>query len=100
MKKKPKNKSVCSQCAHFDTDAMKCTAKGGKLSGIELTDDLADADHDCAMYEEAYYRVTPKGLLWDALYNAGITMQDKTFDKVWESFAENMQKLGYTEEKR
>ncbi len=99
MGKKPENKSVCIGCAHFDMDAMKCTAKGGKLSGIELTGSLAQAEHDCTIYKEAHFMVTPKGLLWSALYNAGIDLQDKPFDKVWEFFAENMRKFGYTEER-
>lgn len=98
--KESKERACCISCRHFDVDQMRCTLPCGKLRDITLTDSLAEAENDCPDFEEAVYRLTPRGILWVALYKAGIEVEDDEFDAIWKEFEDGMKEAGFIEERR
>lgn len=93
-----KNNSICGCCAHFNEDTNKCKNKKGKLYGIKLTEQLFAAEHDCSKYEEVTYVITPKGLLLNAMQEAGVEVDGRTFESIWNEFVSGMEKHGYLKE--
>lgn len=87
--------SVCAECVHFDRDDCICTQNKGKLAGIRLSESLSEAIHDCEAYEEVRYRLTPKGILFCVLREAGYDIPDEELSQIWESFEEGMTNAGY-----
>lgn len=90
-----KEKACCIICNHFDVDQMRCTLPCGKMRGITLTDSLAEAENDCPDFDEAYYRLTPKGILSYALGKVGIEVEDDELSTIWREFEEGMIEAGY-----
>lgn len=88
-------KPNCASCAHFDDEKETCLHPQGKLQGIQLNESLATADHDCAVFEEAVYRLSPRALFKFALEDAKIKFSEKKLDFAWEKFVANMEKHGY-----
>lgn len=93
-----KNKAKCANCAYYNPSNMICTTDG-KLSGIEMTPSLADAEHDCGRYDEVTYRLTPKSLLSIALEDAGVDVTIDELTLIWDSFEAMMEKHGYVKSK-
>ena len=71
----------------------ECPACGRKCP---VPDDEGICAHE--KREEVYYRLTPKGCLVSALINAGVQLDTKTLDDVWNDFTETMTNLGYIQE--
>ena len=44
------------------------------------------------------YVLTPKGIAWSAMYEAGIKFTEEQFDKFWKIFNDEMIRFGYVDE--
>lgn len=85
----------CIACTYFDVERNLCNNKNGKLAGIPLSEALASADHDCEAFNEAEFKVMPKGLLWLALHEADIDVTTEQLTVIWDSFVESMEQCGF-----
>lgn len=47
---------------------------------------------------KARFTITPKGIAWISLYDAGIHFTDSQFEIAWTKFEESMRKHNYVQE--
>ena len=93
------NKSYCFGCTFFDDESFKCTNPDGKLNGITLTESLAESEHDCEVFEEVRYCLTPQGLLYLALDENNVDVPFTKVKNIFNRFMELMVKHDYIEAK-
>lgn len=94
---KKDNKSYCAECTHFNDDTRFCTHTDGKLRQMELSIELAEAHHDCPMFKERWYRLTPVAILLSALKDNGMRCSWIKVERIFEAFIERMIQSGYIE---
>ncbi len=87
--------SICADCAHYDYENETCPHPQGKLKGIRLNESLATAHHDCGVFDEATWVLTPKALFELALEDAKIKTSEKKLALAWEKFEASLEKHGY-----
>lgn len=99
-KKNKKNTEpvACEDCAFYSDEHKRCIKEDGKLFNVvPLSESLAAATHDCEVFHEATYRLTPKAILMIALEESGIKLTDRELNAVWNKFADLMEKQGYVQ---
>lgn len=90
----------CDNCAYFDVDQHKCTNPDGLFYPIlhVISDSMAQATHDCEAFDEAKYRISPKGCLYYALDQADVQLDTDVIEEVWKFFADAMRNCGYVKD--
>lgn len=92
------NEACCYNCSNFDSETGYCMFKGGKLYGIGLTDELANAKNDCQHYDEVIYRLSPYMLLKLALKAKGYDIEFDVVKQLFDEFMRCMINNGYLAE--
>lgn len=82
------NDIFCANCAHYDKG--KCFNSKGLLYNIKISEALAEADHDCEVFEEAYFRLTEAGYLYLAMEEEGINVDLAKAKRICDSFFKGM----------
>ncbi len=87
----------CANCKFYDNEGH-CSNPEGLLHGIRISDAMAEAEHDCAVFEEAVYVLGVVGHLDLALQDEGIELDSATVKRVCDSFFKRMIDAGMLKE--
>lgn len=83
----------CADCKFYD-DEGHCTRPGGLLHGIRISNAMAEAEHDCKVFEEAVYTLREAAYLDFALKEEGIRLDLDTVARVCDRFFKQMMDAG------